>query len=125
MTTTDGKLAVILMAEDDPDDRMLSEEALQEAHVVNDLRFVPDGEELIDYLCMRGKYTSPEKAPRPSLILLDLNMPRKDGREALVEGRADAVLAASIFHYREHRIEEVKQFLEKSGLTMRKISPGE
>lgn len=85
MTTTDGKLAVILMAEDDPDDRMLSEEALQEAHVVNDLRFVPDGEELIDYLCMRGKYTSPEKAPRPSLILLDLNMPRKDGREALEE----------------------------------------
>lgn len=92
MSASGGKLAVILMAEDDPDDRMLSEEALQEAHILNDLRFVADGEELIDYLNNRGRYQRPDSAPRPSLILLDLNMPRKDGREALGEIKSDPEL---------------------------------
>lgn len=92
MSASDGKLAVILMAEDDPDDRMLSEEALQEAHIINDLRFVADGEELIDYLNNRGRYQRPDSAPRPSLILLDLNMPRKDGREALSEIKSNPEL---------------------------------
>ena len=80
---------VILMAEDDPDDRMLTRDALEEAHLKNKLRFVEDGEELIDYLKQRGKYARPEEAPRPGLILLDLNMPRKDGREALHEIKQD------------------------------------
>lgn len=82
----------VLMADDDPEDRMLVEDAFQEARVANDLRFVEDGEELLDYLYRRGAYSEPGRAPRPGLILLDLNMPRKDGREALQEIRADLKL---------------------------------
>jgi CheY-like chemotaxis protein len=77
------------MADDDADDRMLTKEALEESRVLNELRFVEDGEELMDYLTQRGKYSDPESAPRPSVILLDLNMPKKDGREALKEIKAD------------------------------------
>lgn len=76
------KSLIILMAEDDPDDRMLTKEAMEENRLNNDLRFVEDGVELMDYLYQRNKY-SPETAPPPGLILLDLNMPRMDGREAL------------------------------------------
>jgi CheY-like chemotaxis protein len=84
-----GKSITILMADDDPDDRMLAREALEENRLANDLCFVEDGEELMDYLHQRGKYKEPADAPRPGLILLDLNMPRKDGREALKEIKAD------------------------------------
>lgn len=84
-----GKSIVILMAEDDPDDRLLSMEALEEAHLANQIHFVDDGEELMDYLKKRGNYTNLQSAPRPGLILLDLNMPRKDGREALEEIKSD------------------------------------
>jgi CheY-like chemotaxis protein len=77
------------MADDDEDDRMMTREALEEAKLANDIRFVVDGEELLDYLYRRGDYADPAKAPRPGLILLDLNMPRKDGREALREIKAD------------------------------------
>lgn len=87
-----GKPVVILMAEDDADDRLLSKEALDEAHLANDLYFVEDGEELVDYLMRKGKYTDTSQAPRPGLILLDLNMPRKDGREALKEIKENADL---------------------------------
>ncbi|MBE9029152.1 response regulator [filamentous cyanobacterium LEGE 11480] len=83
------KTITILVAEDDEDDRLLMEEALEENRLANDLHFVGDGEELMDYLCNRGQYHDPATAPRPSLILLDLNMPRKDGREALQEIKAD------------------------------------
>ena len=76
---------VILMADDDPDDRMFAREALEESRVVNELRFVEDGEELLEYLNRTGRYVEPSSAPRPGVILLDLNMPRKDGREALAE----------------------------------------
>ena len=79
----------ILMAEDDPDDRLLTKLALEESRLINDLRFVEDGEELLNYLYQREKYSDPDAAPRPGLILLDLNMPRKDGREALQEIKAD------------------------------------
>ena len=68
---------------------MLTQEALEEARLANDLRFVEDGEELVDYLFRRGKYTHEALAPRPGLILLDLNMPKKDGREALQEIKRD------------------------------------
>ena len=77
---------VILMADDDPDDRAMTQEALRESRVANELRFVEDGERLMSYLHRREGY---EDAPRPGLILLDLNMPRKDGREALAEIKAD------------------------------------
>jgi two-component system response regulator len=80
------------MAEDDADDRMLTKEALDESRVLNDLRFVEDGEELLAYLRREGKYSNAEEAPRPSLILLDLNMPKKDGREALREIKSDPEL---------------------------------
>lgn len=80
-----GKPITILLADDDPDDRMLTRDALDESRLANDLRFVEDGEELVDYLFRRGKFADPGSAPRPGLILLDLNMPRKDGREALRE----------------------------------------
>ncbi len=83
------KTVTILMADDDEDDCMLAREALTESRLANDLHFVKDGEELIDYLYRRGKYTQANNSPRPGLILLDLNMPRKDGREALREIKAD------------------------------------
>ena len=84
-----GRTITILMAEDDPEDSMLVKEALEEARLGNELRFVPDGEELMDYLRHQGRYADPADSPRPGLILLDLNMPRKDGREALEEIKAD------------------------------------
>lgn len=83
------KPITILMADDDADDRLMTREAFEESRLVNDLRFVVDGEELLDYLKRRGKYSDPASSPRPGLILLDLNMPRKDGREALREIKAD------------------------------------
>src|SRR5437764_14134969 len=84
-----GKPIVILLADDDEEDRMLAADALEESRVVNDLRFVEDGDELLDYLYRRGRYSDADAAPTPGLILLDLNMPRKDGREALREIKAD------------------------------------
>ena len=88
--TNRGKPITILMADDDPDDRQLTREAFEENCLANELRFVEDGEELLDYLHRRGKYAPPADAPRPGIILLDLNMPRKDGREALLELKQDA-----------------------------------
>jgi CheY-like chemotaxis protein len=86
------KSITILMADDDQDDCLLVRKAFQASRLANDLRFVEDGEELMDYLYHRGKYTDALAAPRPGLILLDLNMPRKDGREALKEIKDDANL---------------------------------
>jgi len=84
----------ILVADDDPDDRELIRAAFDEARVSNDLRFVEDGVEVFDYLNRRGKFADPDSSPRPGLILLDLNMPRKDGREGLEELGADPRFAA-------------------------------
>jgi two-component system response regulator len=89
MPEPDKRPVTILMADDDPDDRQLTREAFEENHLANDLRFVEDGEELLDYLNHRGKYSDPDAAPWPSIILLDLNMPRMDGREALRELKKD------------------------------------
>ncbi|HVF61936.1 MAG TPA: response regulator [Thermoanaerobaculia bacterium] len=85
-----GKAIRILLAEDDPDDRLLLQEALQEGRLANELICVEDGEELLDYLHQRGKWAG--GAPRPGLILLDLNMPKLDGREALRAIKADPSL---------------------------------
>jgi CheY-like chemotaxis protein len=83
---------LILMADDDPDDRLLVQDALADCKAgvnpAEQLRFAEDGEDLLDYLLHRGKHADPISSPRPDLILLDLNMPRKDGREALRDIRA-------------------------------------
>jgi two-component system response regulator len=89
MTKANGNPIVILMADDDADDRMLTRDALEESRVLNELRFVEDGEELMEYLTRKGKYADIKDSPRPGLILLDLNMPKKDGREALKEIKSD------------------------------------
>ena len=80
------------MADDDADDRAMTKEAFDESKLANDLRFVCDGVELMDYLKRRGAYADPATSPRPGLILLDLNMPKKDGREALREIKDDPQL---------------------------------
>jgi CheY-like chemotaxis protein len=87
-----GRRITILIADDDEDDRLMAQEALQEARLANELHCVEDGEQLLDYLYRRGKYTALQQVPLPGLILLDLNMPRKDGREALQEIKADPML---------------------------------
>jgi CheY-like chemotaxis protein len=79
---------IILIAEDDEDDYLLVRDAFLEYCQENDLRWVRDGEELMDYLLCRGDYADPRSAPWPGIILLDLNMPKKDGREALREIKA-------------------------------------
>ncbi len=71
------------MADDDEDDRLLTQDALAESRVLNELHFVEDGVELLEYLERKGKFENKDASPRPGLILLDLNMPRMDGREAL------------------------------------------
>lgn len=85
----EGKIITILLADDDPDDRKLTQDAFAENRLANVLHCVEDGEELLEYLHRRGKYTNLRNTPLPGLILLDLNMPRKDGREALKEIKAD------------------------------------
>jgi CheY-like chemotaxis protein len=86
------KPIVVLLADDDDEDRMLTCDALAESGLSNEICCVTDGEELMDYLHRRGKYAAPAVAPRPGIILLDLNMPRKDGREALREIKSDPTL---------------------------------
>ncbi len=83
------KPITILLADDNEDDRLMTREALAESFVSNELHEVEDGEELMNYLYRRNEYSNAKKSPRPGLILLDLNMPRKSGHEALREIRAD------------------------------------
>lgn len=87
--TNKSRPITILLADDDAEDRELVREALQESRLRNDLHTVQDGAELMDYLYRRGTYAAEGSAPRPGLILLDLAMPKKDGREALAEIKRD------------------------------------
>ena len=93
MTPRDRKLQpiLILMADDDEDDRMMTEKAMKKNRLTNEIKFTVDGEDLMDYLLHRKSY-SDENAPVPDLILLDLNMPKKDGIEALREIKSNKKL---------------------------------
>lgn len=82
----------VLIAEDDPDDRLMAVDAFEECHFDQPLAFVDDGEDLMDYLLHRGRYSDVRQFPLPRLILLDLNMPRMDGREALREIKSSHAL---------------------------------
>jgi CheY-like chemotaxis protein len=84
-----NKTLIILMADDDADDRLLAREAMQESRVLNDLYFVEDGVQLLNYLRGDGVFYNRALYPMPGLILLDLNMPKMDGREALAQLKAD------------------------------------
>ena len=81
----------ILVADDDPDDRLLIDDAFKQANLVGALAFVEDGQALLDYLRHQGPFADP-RPPRPALVVLDLNMPGKDGREALADMKADPAL---------------------------------
>jgi CheY-like chemotaxis protein len=85
---------VILLADDDDDDVVLVRDSFKRSRLMNDLKVVEDGMELMDYLKRRGPYADPGVSPRPDLILLDLNMPKKSGREALKEIKEDPELRA-------------------------------
>jgi two-component system response regulator len=82
----------ILIAEDDPDDRLLARDALAESKIVNMVRFVEDGQELLDYLRRRGRFADPAVSPTPGIVLVDLNMPRMDGRTAIDAMKKDPAL---------------------------------
>jgi len=94
MVSQQKKTLPILIAEDDEDDYLLTIEAFEESQLLNDLYIVKDGEELLDFLYHRGVYKEIKSSPRPGLILLDLNMPKKDGREVLKEIKGDSSLCS-------------------------------
>ncbi len=85
-------LVTVLIVDDDDDDRLMMRDAFRDSGLHNPLQFAVDGEEMLDYLQHRGRFADSATYARPGLILLDLNMPRKDGREALRELKLDPAL---------------------------------
>ena len=88
----EARRKVVLLADDDPEDRELTRDAFGESGLRGEMRFVEDGRDLLDYLRGSGRWSNPSARPAPALILLDLNMPRMDGREALREIKSDPEL---------------------------------
>ena len=114
---------VVLMADDDPDDRFVVKEAFREIGI-SQFRFVEDGEQLLDYLCHKGKFSDPKLAPPPSFILLDLNMPKKDGREALAEIKAAPDLSVPpIVIFTTSDDEDDREFCRKAGASDYLVKP--
>lgn len=106
MTTDEADAIAILMADDDDDDYLLTKKALKESRLLNQLVRVKDGEEMMDYLLHRGRYND-ESLPRPGVILLDLNMPRMDGREALAAIKSnDAIKDIPVVVFTTSKAEE-------------------
>ena len=106
----------ILMAEDDVDDSFLLAETLKNLGCGGKLRLVKDGVELMDYLNRQGEYADPELSPLPSLLLLDLNMPRKDGRQALREIKADPFLKKiRVVIWTTSDLQEDRAFCQEAG----------
>ena len=107
---------VVLLADDDEDDRFLTEQACLAIRSCGGLRFVEDGEELMHYLRRSGKYADDTLFPLPSLILLDLNMPRKNGRQVLVEIKSDPYLhKIPVVIWTTSRENEDKSFCREAG----------
>lgn len=94
MENRNNKIIPILVADDDEEDRMLIQDAMEESKLLNPLHFVVDGQEVMDYLLRKGKFVDAEKNPLPGLILLDLNMPKMDGRQVLKEIKSNPELRA-------------------------------
>jgi CheY-like chemotaxis protein len=92
MTSSSQHRILILMADDDEEDQMFAQDAFEESGLPHDLQFVDDGEALVDYLNTSINAADQSHTPLPDLILLDLNMPKKDGREALREIKANPQL---------------------------------
>lgn len=91
MISISQRMGPILIVEDDPEDRMLAEDAMNESEPAFPVRFLDDGEQLLAYLQHKGKYQEEESSPPPGVIVMDLNMPRLDGREALAKIKAHPV----------------------------------
>ncbi|MDY6824869.1 MAG: response regulator [Thermodesulfobacteriota bacterium] len=120
------QLMTVLMADDDPDDCMLVREAFDECRIGCNLRFVDDGPSLLDYLYQRNPYDDPADSPRPHLILLDLNMPKKDGREILKVIKKNKVFSAIPVVVLTTSMEEADVMLAyKSGAASYVIKPGD
>lgn len=100
-----GKSFVVLMAEDNQHDIVATKRAWKKNNILNPLYIVNDGEECLDYLHQRGKYSEPGSAPRPGILLLDLKMPRMGGLAVLEHIRGDKALEDKALEDKElHRL---------------------